>query len=88
MNAPTNRDAVNPNLVAEAVLVWMATEPGNDEADIVLETTLLAEGVMSPRDIIESIEGNADGSGLVVTFDNMDAFNIDAVTGAVTKLAE
>ncbi len=88
MNAITNRDAVNPNLVAEAVLAWMATEPGNDEADIMLETTLLAEGVMSPRDVIESIEGNADGSGLVVTFDNMDAFNIDAVTGAVSKLAE
>lgn len=88
MNAPTNRDAVNPNLVAEAILVWLATEPGNDEADIALETALLTEGVMSPRDIVESFEGNADGSGVVMTLDNMDAFNIDAVTGAVTKLAE
>jgi len=79
-----NRDAANPAALAEAVLCWVAT--GGDEADMALEAVLLEEGVICPEDAIESIESGADG--IVITLDNMDASAINAVTGAVAKLAE
>lgn len=84
----TDRDAANPAALIAAIAIWLKTEPGDHEADIILESTLLSEGVMAPTDVIESIEGNADADGIVVTFDNMDAYNIDIATGAVTKLEE
>ena len=81
----TNRDAANPANLAKAVSVWMGTEPGDDEADIILETTLLCEGVMNPADVIESIESD-DPEFIVITFDNMVAIKISCVTGAVAAI--
>ncbi len=75
-----DRDAADPAAVAQALDAYLlGTEPA-DERDIALEAVLLAEGVLSPTEVVEQFEVVADGPeirGLFVRLDSGAMFVLD-----------
>ena len=75
----TDRDAINPQALAEAITVWRCDR--SDEADIALEAALLEQGIITPDEAVEQIEAVRNGSseiiGLFIRLDNGDMLVID-----------
>lgn len=79
MNQTTDRDAINPQALAEAITTWRCDR--SDEADIALEASLLEHGVITPDEAIEQIEAVRNGSseiiGLFIRLESDEMFTID-----------
>jgi len=79
MNQTTDRDAINPQALAEAITVWRCDR--SDEADIALEAVLLEQGIITPDEAIEQIEAVRNGSseiiGLFIRLESDEMFTID-----------
>jgi hypothetical protein len=75
----TDRDAINPQALAEAITVWRCDR--SDEADIALEAALLEQGIITPDEAIEQIEAVRNGSseiiGLFIRLESDEMFTID-----------
>lgn len=75
----TDRDAINPQALAEAITVWRCDR--SDEADIALEAALLEQGIITPDEVIEQIEAVRNGSseiiGLFIRLESDEMFTID-----------
>jgi hypothetical protein len=79
MTQTTDRDAINPQALAEAITTWRCDR--SDEADIALEAALLEQGIITPDEAIEQIEAVRNGSseiiGLFIRLDSDEMFTID-----------
>lgn len=84
MTQTTDRNAINPEILAQAV----ATYRWNDEADIALEAVLLEQGVINPAEVIELIEPivNEQLLGLFIQLTDGTMFSV-TVGGAVHVVA-
>jgi hypothetical protein len=71
----TDRDAINPDVLALAVRTYIRPQIRRDEADVTLEAALLEQGVMAPHEAIESIE--IDTYGVIVV---VEAYMFEQVT--------
>ena len=79
MTQTTDRDAINPEALAEAIATWRCDR--SEEADIALEAALLEQGVITPDEAIEQIEAVRNGSseiiGLFIRLDTDEMFTVD-----------
>ena len=79
MTQTTDRDAINPEALAEAITIWRCDR--SDEADIALEAVFLEQGVITPDETIEQIEAVRNGSseivGLFIRLDTDEMFTVD-----------
>lgn len=85
MTQTTDRDAINPEILAQAVAVYRWND---DEADIALEAVLLEQGVIAPHEIVELIEPivNERLLGLFIQLTDGTMFSV-TVGGAVHVVA-
>lgn len=74
MTKTANRNATNPEAVAQAVRAHLRAT-NRDEADIALEAALLQQGVMTPDEVIEQIE--QDALGAIIFFERGDICLLD-----------
>lgn len=71
----TDRDAINPQALAQAVRSYIRPQIRRDEADVTLEAAFLEQGVMAPHEAIEQIE--IDAYGVIVFFEHGDIILVD-----------
>lgn len=81
----TQFDAIDPQALADAVLVYLVAAAGEaaitDEADIALEAALLEQGVIAPHEVITHIA--ADLFSVEIHLDDGSIFEVN-ISGQVT----
>ena len=76
----SERDPINAEITGRAVQEWLKAVD-RDEADIVIEKTLIEQGVLSPADVIEEMSADVNGMTLIIDSGEMVRIN---VSGNVT----
>lgn len=79
MTHTTDRDPIDPSVVAFAVNGWIAAP--SDEADIELEAVLLDQGVLSPSDVVHEFAHHP--AGMHVVLDDGTEFVLRESDGSV-----
>ena len=93
MTTTTNRDAVNPLILAQAAQAWLSvydaasTQAARDEADIAFDAVLLAQGVTNPSESWH-IEPLCAEHGVIHVFneDCTECLEVDPTNGAVVVI--
>lgn len=83
MNTIPSLATVIRQMVATAAQVWMSTDPDTEEADIAFEAVLLAAGVITEDDVVESIESTDPVTLVVITGE--EAIEINVQTGCYIR---
>ena len=79
MTQTTDRDAINPQALAEAITAYLTSTDPQDERDVALEAAFIDQGVMTHDEAINHISPVTSGPEIVGLFIQFDDASMIAV---------